>query len=104
MANRITAAIEKRRKDIETKVASGEITPAKLDNASKSLVLSDSEHARFQTLKSESIGVSLNIDEAQSLYGYLGESVSVFNAQPLYVRAVLLLVFNELLARRIKGR
>jgi hypothetical protein len=41
----------------------------------------------------------LSLDEAQTVYMYLGESVDTFNKQPLEVKIVLTQLFQELLKR-----
>jgi hypothetical protein len=61
------------------------------------------EFARFQELKSLAFAEGrLSLEEANIIYGFLGETPLTFNAQPVEVKMVLTLVFKNLLDERIK--
>ena len=96
-ANRITIAVAKMTLQIADRIASGKTTAADVELAGTRLDMSTAEHAMFQTRKSAAIGTKLTQDEAQSIYGYLGESVDTFNRQPIAVKHVLTSVFASLI-------
>lgn len=91
--NRILAGIERAKAAIQAK----NLSPEKVEEASKSMDMSFSEYCRFQTLKSAAMGTTLTLDEAQSIYYLLGETVEHFNSQPLEVKWTLTSVFASLL-------
>ena len=102
--NRITEGIEKMRVQIDQRIKDGLTTADALVKIHKTLDMDFEEHAKFQTLKSGVMGSLLTTDEAQVLYCYLGETPSVFNGQPVAVKAVLTQVFAELLKTHMAGR
>ena len=77
-------------------------TPETLAKLHKTLDMGLYEYARFQELKTCAVGQSLTLEEAQTIYGYLGETPEHFNAQPLAVKITLTSVFKELLANQRK--
>jgi hypothetical protein len=91
--NRILVGIDKAR-DI---VASKNFSPEKLAELSKKLDLELDEYCRFQTLKTAKVGTALTLDEAQSIYGFLGNTPEHFNNQPVEIKWVLTEVFASLL-------
>lgn len=96
--NRVEAAIQR----MEKHVTSGNHTPEKLEQTSKSLDMQLDEYVRFQELKSLAFAEGkLTEDEAMTIYGYLGNSLETFNRQPVAVKAVLTKIFSELLSKRI---
>jgi hypothetical protein len=103
--NRVIAAIDRMEKQLAERVATGLTTQPKLDETSKKLDLPWDEYVRFQELKSlASIEGKLTLDEAQTIYEYLGESgPDQFNAQPVHVKVILTKIFAELLGAKIKG-
>ena len=76
---------------------------SKLEEVSKSLDLSFDEFCRFQELKSAFMGSALTMEEAQTIYEYLGTSPEYFNTQRLEVKAVLTQIFQELLGKTLKN-
>jgi len=103
--NRITAAIAAKTVEINGKLAAGKITQAQVDDTSKALDMDMEEHAMFQTKKSLAVTKGmLTLDEGQTVYVALGECVSVFNGQPVAVKAVLTGLFRELLSLSIKEK
>lgn len=82
-----------------------EKTPEKIASDSKTLDMDINEHFRFQELKSlaQLHGV-ITLDEAQFIYSNLGETVSTFNSQPIWVKACLTTVFKTLLKMKIERK
>jgi len=82
-----------------------EKTPEKIASDSKTLDMDTNEHFRFQELKSlaQLHGV-ITLDEAQFIYNNLGETVSTFNSQPVWIKACLTTVFKTLLKMKIERK
>lgn len=104
MANRIIAAIERQEQRIKENTIKNNLTPERLEKCRKDLDMQFDEYCQFQTMKSAAMYGKLTPDEAQTIYGYLGESVETFNGQSLAVKAVLTKVFAELLSAHISAR
>lgn len=103
--NRVTTNIAKTEAQIAERVTAGLVTQAKLDTLHKTLNMELGEYVQFQEAKSiASTDGELTLDEAMTIYGYLGNTVEHFNAQPLAVKVVLTKIWQELLERRIKSR
>jgi plasmid maintenance system antidote protein VapI len=103
--NKITQAIERQRVTIETNVQAKGITPEKLKQISSSMDMDIEEFCKFQELKSLAMMQNkLTLDEAQTVYAYLGEVPEHFNNQPLAVKVILTKLFSELLSLKISGR
>ena len=101
MANRVQAAIVKMEKQIADRVASGITTLEKLKETSKKLDMDVGEYCSFQERKSLAFAEGkLTLDEANTVYGYLGNSPEHFNRQPVHVKYVLTSMFAELLTKR----
>ena len=61
------------------------------------------EFARFQEIKSLAFAEGrLGLDDANLIYGFLGETPLTFNAQPVEVKVVLTIVFKYLLDEHLK--
>jgi len=70
----------------------------KIESTRKAMDMEISEYCRFQELKSlASTTGRLSLDEAQTIYAYLGNSPEHFNNQSLAVKYVLTQVFASLL-------
>ena len=82
---------------MKAQVASKNLPAEKLAEISKSLDMDLHEYSVFQTRKSALVGVKLSLEEANTIYGYLGNTVEHFNSQPVEVKATLTQVFAELL-------
>lgn len=93
--NRILVGIDRANAAIEKK----NLSPEKLASTSKAMDMQLDEYCRFQTLKSAAVGTKLTLDEAQTIYGFLGNTPEQFNQQPLAVKWVLTEVFASLLKR-----
>lgn len=96
--NRIIAGIARMKAQIEGRIAAGITTAAKVEETRKALDLQWDEYVAFQNLKSIAAGDRLTLDEATTIYHYLGNSgPERFNRQPVEVKAVLTQVLRELL-------
>jgi len=102
LPNRVELAIIEARTAFDLQLASGKITRADLDKASKGLDLDAESHATLQEAKSAYTGSRLTLEEAISLYCYLGNSVSVFNRQPVEVKAAVMMIIAALI-RPLEG-
>ena len=92
--NRILTGIERANKAIAAKALPAD----KLTSMSTSLNMDVAEYCRFQQAKSiASCNGKLSLEEAQTVYGFLGNTPEYFNAQPLAVKWVLTEVFASLL-------
>jgi len=100
--NRVENSIQNMKKQIQQRLDDG--APANdFADAAKNLDMELDEYVNFQNLKSlASINGTLTLDEAQTVYKYLGETLETFNKQPLHIKYVLNQLHSELLQRRIK--
>lgn len=100
--NRVLFAIDRMTNTIQSKIASGAATEDSVEKMKSSLDMEVSEFCRFQELKSHAmLEGKLSQDEAQTIYGFLGETPDHFNGQPAAVKAVLTQIFAELLDKKI---
>jgi hypothetical protein len=105
MANRITAAIDKLKKVIPERIAAGQTTQEAVNVLCDSLDMGLEEYAKLQELKSlASTTGLLSVEEAMTVYGFLGESIETFNKQPVEVKSVLTQMFGELLEKQLAAR
>lgn len=105
MANRITDAFAHMKAQIADRITKGLTTAEKVRDVHKTLDMDLGEYAKFQTLKSLAVADGkLTAEEGQSIYVALGETVSVFNDQPIHVKSVLTSLFAELLTAQIRQR
>lgn len=87
--------IERARREIEN------AAPEQRERLGRELDMDILEHSRFQELKSLAYAEGkMSLDDAQAIYGLLGESPETFNRQPLEAKVVLTLVFKKLLDHR----
>lgn len=93
--NRILLGIERAKAAIVKKG----LSPEKQAELHKVTDMELDEYCRFQTLKSAAVGSQLTLDEAQTIYGFLGNTPEHFNQQPLAVKWVLTEVYASLLKR-----
>jgi hypothetical protein len=101
MANRFINSVENFKKSYKN----ADKTPEKIASDSKTLDMDTNEHFRFQELKSlAQIHGVITLDEAQYIYTNLGETVSTFNSQPIWVKACLTTVFKTLLKMKIERK
>ncbi len=105
MSNRITAAFEAKRVEIANRLKTGLATKAGVAKAASDLDMDVEEFCMFQELKTLAVGTGLlTADEGMTVYAALGTVPTVFNAQPVWVKAVLTGLFRELLAARLAQR
>ncbi len=103
--NRVTAAIGRTETRIKERLAAGLVTQEKVDALHKTLDMELLEYVKFQEHKSLAFASGkLTLEEANTIYAYLGESVETFNSQPIAVKSVLTQIFGELLGAAIKHR
>lgn len=101
-SNRVTNAIVSMDANILERIDTGKTTRAEVDATDKALEMDLEEYTTFQRLKSlASMSRVLTLEEAQTIYGYLGNTVEHFNRQTVAVKVVLTRIFSELLAGRI---
>ncbi len=98
--NRITSAFNQ----MAAQVASKNLAPERLAAISKSFDMDLNEYCQFQTRKTLAVGNKLSLEEAQTVYACLGESLETFNGQPVHIKAVLTKLFGELLAAGIAAK
>jgi len=92
--NRILAGIER----AKAAIASKNLPAEKLAEVSSNMDMELDEYCRFQELKSIAVcNGKLTLDEAQTVYNFLGNTPEHFNKQPLAVKVVLTQVFASLL-------
>jgi len=101
--NRITNAIDKMNQAIPERIAQGLTTQKNVDELNKVLDMSLEEYCKFQEMKSAYTGSLLTLDEAQTVYGFLGNSVEHFNAQSITVKSVLTQLFSELIKSQLSA-
>lgn len=98
MSNRIIEAINKAKVELAKRLQSGIITQAIIDQARSDLDMTFSEYCIFQERKSLAVVTGkLSLEEAQTIYGMIGEDPSTYNALPLANKIVLNQVFSHLL-------
>ena len=101
MENRIAVSVAEVEQAIEARLATGQVTVAQIADLGKKLDMSNEEYCLFQERKSLASGGKLTLDEAQTVYAYLGQTVDHFNRQPVAVKVTLTKVFTELLVRNV---
>jgi len=102
--NRITAMIEKMKKQVEGRIAGGVVTAEKVAETHKALDMDIVEYCKFQEYKTLAVAEgTLTPEEGQVVYGLLGNTPEHFNGQPVHVKAVLTQLFKELLGRRLSA-
>ena len=101
--NRVIAAIEKAKARIQSRLDEGLINPERVRELDRGLDMEPGEFCRFQELKSHAmLEGRLTQDEAQTIYGLLGNTPEHFNRQSVEAKSVLTQIFGELLARRVR--
>jgi hypothetical protein len=103
--NRVAIMIQRQQAAVTERLATGKVTQERLAELNTSLNMDVGEYCRFQALKSFAFAAGkLTLEEAQTIYAYLGTSVEAFNRQPLTVKAVLTQIFQELLEMQVQGK
>ena len=105
MANRIIDAFARMEGQIKDRIAKGLTTADKVAALHGTLDMDIGEHAKFQTLKTLAVAQGLlTLEEGQTVYLCLGESLQTFNDQPVHIKSVLTSFFAELLTLQIRQR
>ena len=105
MTNRITDAFARMEAQIADRTAKGLTTAQKVRDLHKTLDMDLTEYVKFQNLKTLAVAQELlTLEEGNSLYAALGESVQTFNDQPIHIKVVLTSFFAELLMLQIRQR
>jgi hypothetical protein len=79
--------------------------PEKIKRNCELLNMTVEDHFLFQNIKSEAqLNGDLTLEEAMSIYGYLGESVQTFNSQPFAVKYATTRILQHLLEDKIKRK
>ncbi len=103
MANRITDAFTRMKAQIADRIANGLTTAERVRDLHKTLDMDLTEYTKFQTLKTLAVARNLlTLEEGNSIYACLGESVQTFNDQPIHIKSVLTSFFAELLTAQIR--
>ena len=103
MANRITAAFVRMEAQVADRIEQGLTTSDKVAALHGTLDMDLNEYVKFQTLKTLAVARGLlTLEEGNSIYAALGESVQTFNDQPVHIKSVLTSFFAELLAAQIR--
>ena len=100
--NKVIAAIDTMEKQIAERIKSKLVTPDKVEALRQKLDMALDEYCAFQNLKSlASVSGKLSLDEANTIYGYLGNTPDHFNNQPVAVKVILTKIYSELLTWKI---
>jgi hypothetical protein len=98
--NRILNSVTKLENQMKDRLEKNITTQEEVDNLHKSLDMDISEYVKFQELKSLFCANGLlSLEEAQTIYSYLGNSVEHFNSQNVIVKSVLTKLFAEMLQK-----
>lgn len=96
--NRIESGVARCKARLDERLKAGIIAQSDVDKLHKQLDMEIGEYVRFQELKSlASVEGKLSLDEAQTVYEFLGNTPEHFNRQPVEVKVVLTEVFAKLL-------
>ena len=102
MTNRITVAFGRMEKQIAERIKSGKTTQKAVDSSHSTLDMDLLEYAKFQEYKSLAVAENvLTIEEGMTVYNCLGNSLDVFNRQPVYVKSILTVLFRQLLEKHL---
>ncbi len=99
MANRILASI------LQVRNRQSTVSKEQLEQFSKDCNMNMEEYSMLQNYKSiASTNGTLTLEEAQYVYGLMGETLSTFNNQPFAEKYVLTKLLQELMAQQLKRR
>ena len=103
--NRVASAVLRMEAQIAKRIADGITTKEKVESTREALNMEFDEYCKFQELKSLAFAQGIiTIDEANTLYGYLGTIPDTFNRQSAAVKSVLTQFYTELLRARIRAK
>lgn len=96
--NRIATAITAQEKNIAKRLADGRTNQDDLNKLDHVLDMELFEYVRFQEIKSVAVSAQiLTLDEANTVYAYLGNTPETFNKEDLAVKVVLTELFRMLM-------
>lgn len=99
--NRIEKMVATAKDTVKEQMFAGNLTVLQLEKSRNGLDMTFEEHFRFQGLKSQAVLENmLAVEEGQTLYVMLGETVSHANSLPFAHKYVLNKIFMELLKWR----
>jgi hypothetical protein len=99
--SKIRKAVANAKQMIEAKIESGEISKDQAEAMRGQLDMGLEEYAMFQELKSLARSHrTISLEDAQLVYGYLGETPNTYNKQSLAVKITLMNLFKELMVWR----
>ena len=98
--NRVTQCIAELEMVIKTK----NFPQSQLDTLNKQMDMNIKEYVQFQELKSAYVGSAITLDEAQTIYAYLGNTPEHFNAQSLPVKIALIEQWSNILLYSMKQK
>jgi hypothetical protein len=102
MRNRVIEAIARMEEQVQCRINAGIVTAGQVEATRRKLDMDITEYVKFQELKSlASVNGKLTPEEAQTVYMYLGNTPSAFNANSAACKAVLTKIFAELLEANI---
>jgi hypothetical protein len=102
--NRITASVERMRKQIHDRISLGLMTHDRVEAARRKLDMDVEEYCLFQQKKTLAVADgTLTAEEGQTVFALLGTTVTYFNRQPVEVKSVLNNLFKELLQKDAAG-
>lgn len=103
--NRVLNAIAMAEKNLREQLGSGKLTQAIVTRLGEVSDMSHGEWTLFQDMKSQAHAAGiLSLEEAQTIYGYLGGTPATFNRQSTSVKLTLTKLFTELLAQRARWK
>lgn len=96
--NRVLESVEFTRNTVASSLEKGSVTQEQIEKAKGKLDMAVDEHSRYHELKNIAmLNGTLSLEEAQTVYAYLGPSVNTFNDQPFEVKMALTKLFAQLL-------
>ncbi len=99
MVNRILQSI------LQVRERQSKLSPAQLEQYSKDCNMNMEEYSMLQNYKSlASTNGTLTLEEAQYVYGLMGETLETFNNQSFAEKYVLTKLLQELMAQQLKKR
>lgn len=102
--NRIDEEIERVQDALDEQLKLGKITKEQIDITASRLNLTFEEHFMFQEAKSEAqMNGFFNLEEAMTIYSFLGHSPNTFNQQAPAVKMVLTIIFHGLMKKKVRG-
>lgn len=100
--NRISAAFAKMEKQLADRLENGIVTQKQVDKTNQALDMDAIEYCKLQEYKSLAVADgTLSLEEGQTAFAALGNTLEHFNNQPVHIKAVLTQIFKELLGKQL---